>query len=304
MEQSLQYNAQARKKETDKVTYICMIGNILLAVAKIFAGIFGASAAMIADGLHSFSDLVTDIVLLIGVHMGAAPEDEDHPYGHGRFETFATLIIAVVLIFAALGIFYGGLRTVINVIHGVHLPRPGYIALAMAVISIISKEWMYRYTVKVGRKIDSPAVISNAWHHRSDAFSSIATLVGISGAIFLGKKWTVLDPITAMIVSIFVFIIGYQICKMAAAELLDSALPKNKVDIIKEICLSVDGVKNPHDIKTRKVGYRISIELHINLPQESSLISVHDKMSDIEERLKERFGQKTFVSIHPEPIEK
>lgn len=297
-------DAQLRKKEADKVTYVCMVGNIILAVCKILAGIFGASAAMIADGLHSFSDLVTDIVLLIGVHMGASPEDDKHPYGHGRFETFATLLIAVVLIAAAFGIFYGGLKTVISVIQGVPLPRPGYIALVIAVISVLSKEWMYRYTVKVGRKIDSAAVVSNAWHHRSDALSSVATLIGISGAIFLGNKWTVLDPITAMLVSVFVFIVGYQICKMAAAELLDSALPKKKVDIIKEICLSVDGVQNPHDIKTRKVGYRISIDLHIDLPKESTFTTVHDKMSDIEEKLKERFGQKTFVSIHPEPIEK
>lgn len=298
----MQYTDEQRVREASKITVIGMAGNILLTGLKIVAGIVGRSSAMVADGFHSLSDLVTDVVLLFGVHMGSKPADEDHPYGHGRFETFATLIIAFVLLLTALGIFYEGASSIYKVIRGEVLPRPGYIAFIMAIVSIIAKEIMYRYTLSVGRKIGSDAVVSNAWHHRSDAFSSVATLIGIGGAIFLGSKWTFLDPATAMFVSIFIFIVGLQIIKVAAQELMDRALPLNEIDEIKALCISIAGVLNPHDIKTRKVGYRISIELHINVDKDTPFTLVHDKTLEIERVLKKRFGENIFVSIHAEPI--
>lgn len=294
-------SAEERVKQTDKVTYICMAGNIALSVLKIAAGIFGASAAMIADGVHSFSDLITDIVLLIGVHLGSAPEDEGHPYGHGRFETFSALIIAAVLVLAAFWIFYGGAKAVYASFKGVLPPAPHYISLIMAAVSVIVKEAMYRYTVNAGRRIDSAALISNAWHHRSDAFSSLGVLVGISGAMFLGPKWTLLDPLTAAVVSVFIAVIGIKIFKMAVLELLDAALPQSSLAEIKEICLSVEGVRNPHEIKTRKVGYRVAIDLHVDFPKNMPFETVHSKMSLIEDRLKERFGAGAIVLVHPEP---
>ncbi|WP_424245261.1 cation diffusion facilitator family transporter [Elusimicrobium posterum] len=294
-------NAQ-RVKETNKITFICMAGNIMLAVLKLLAGVLGASAAMIADAMHSFSDLVTDIVLLIGVKLSNKPEDAKHPYGHGRIETFATLIISIVLLFAAFGILWGGVQSIIKVIAGETLPKPGYIALIMAAVSIISKEVMYRYTVAVGKKIDSLAVISNAWHHRSDALSSIGTFIGIGGAILLGHKWTVLDPITAVIVSFFIFNIAFTIFKLAVEEMLDVALPQESVDKISELACSVPGVHKPHSIKTRKIGYRTSIDLHIILDKETSFTEVYCKMNLIKYKLRDQFGKQTFISIHPQPL--
>lgn len=299
---TMNLSAQDRVKQTEKITYICMLGNIALAVLKILTGIFGASAAMIADGVHSFSDLVTDIVLIVGVRLGSAPEDEEHPYGHGRFETFSSLIIALVLILAAFWLFYGGVKAVYASFKGALLPAPYYISLIMAVISIIAKEAMYRYTVRVGRRINSTALISNAWHHRSDAFSSLGVLVGVAGAMFLGPKWRLLDPLTAAFVSLFIAAVGFKIFKMAVSEFLDAALPKSSLDTIKKICLSVEDVQNPHEIKTRKVGYRAVIELHIDFPKETPFETVHTKMSEIEEKLKAEFGEGSIISIHPEPL--
>lgn len=294
-------SVQDRVKQTERITYICMVGNIVLAILKILTGIFGASAAMIADGVHSFSDLVTDIVLLVGVRLGSAPEDEKHPYGHGRFETLSALIISVVLILAAVWLFYGGVKAVYASFKGALLPAPYYISLIMAVISIIAKEAMYHYTVKVGRRINSTALISNAWHHRSDAFSSLGVFFGVAGAMFLGPKWRLLDPLTAAIVSLLIAAVGIKILKMSVSEFLDAALPKSSLDKIKEICLSVEGVQNPHDIKTRKVGYRTVIELHIDFAKETPFETVHTKMSEIEDKLKAEFGEGSIISIHPEP---
>ncbi|MGB2578690.1 cation diffusion facilitator family transporter [Elusimicrobium simillimum] len=295
-------SAEERVRQTNIVTFICMGGNILLTIFKFAAGILGASAAMVADAMHSFSDIFTDIVLLFGVRLGSRPADEDHPYGHGRIETFTALIISAVLIAAAAGIFMSGAKAVYNVLGGGTLAKPGMIALVMALISIISKEAMYRYSLAVGKKIDSMAVISNAWHHRSDAFSSVATFIGIGGAIALGSKWTILDPIAAMLVSVFILIVGLEIAKNSIEELLDKALPKKKVEEIYNICLSVDGTSNPHHIKTRKIGYRISIDMHVMFDKDTSFKEVFVKMCEIREKLKEVFGQETFISIHPKPF--
>lgn len=274
----------------------------MLAALKLLAGIFGASAAMLADALHSFSDLITDIILLVGAKLGSRPADDAYPYGHGRIETLATLIIAGVLLAAAGGIFWGGLKSALHVLRGGALEKPGYIALIMTAVSIIIKEWMYRYTVRVGKKIDSMAVISNAWHHRSDALSSVATFFGIGGAILLGNKWTVLDPLTAMAVSVFIAGIALKIAKDATDEMLDASLPEEYIERIKEICLNTQNNCDPHSIKTRKVGYRVSIDLHIKFDRNMTFTEVHSRMNAIKKELREQFGRHTFVAITPEPF--
>lgn len=298
----MENNLQTRQKQINRVTIVCLIGNILLTIFKFIAGFVGLSAAMVADAVHSLSDLLTDAIVLVGVHLGVKPADQDHPYGHGRFETFAAMIISIALILVAVFIFINGLKSIISVIQGNIIQKPGIIALIMAAVSIIAKELMYQYTVYVGKKVKSMAVISNAWHHRSDAFSSIATLIGIGGAVLLGNKWVILDPIAALLVSVFIVIIGIKIAKTAYDEMMDKALPEEDIEKIKDICLKTKGVKNPHDIKTRKIGFRLSINLHIDIDKDTSFIEVHNMTSEIEKNLKNSFDEEIYINIHPEPV--
>ena len=291
----------SRTKEANRITWLGLTGNLILTAAKLAAGIFGASAAMVADGLHSFSDLATDFVVLFGIRAGARPADRRHPYGHGRVETFAALIIAAALFLVGFGILFSGLRSIYGVMHGEVLPRPGLIALIMAFLSIALKEWMYQYTVRVGRRINSLAVISNAWHHRSDGLSSIATLIGIGFAYSLGPAWRVMDPAAAVAVSFFIFWIGFKVGKEAYDELTDSALPPHMVEKIKEVCLMVPAVSAPHSIKTRRMGRAVDITMHVKMPPDTPLDAVHNKMDEMERCVKREFGRDTFITIHPEP---
>lgn len=295
-------NSSVREKKIQHITYICVSGNIALTILKIIFGILGRSAALLADGVHSLSDLITDFVLLLGVHFASKPADDDHPYGHGKAETFSSLIIALILFFTVILICVGAVKDIVFSISGGALPEPSVLVLYIAIISIIVKEMMYKYTVKVGNEMKSQAVISNAWHHRTDAFSSIAVVIGVGAALLLGKKWFILDPITAIFVSIFILKIAYDITKISLAEMLDSAISETDIVKIKEICLGVKGVFNPHDIKTRKIGYRISIDLHIDIAKDTPFIEVHAKTSEIEKKIKQYFGAETFITIHPEPL--
>ena len=200
--------------------------NLILSAAKIIAGIWGRSSAMIADGIHSLSDFITDFIVIIFIKISSKNEDSDHPYGHGKFETFATMLISFALFVVAIGIFYSGSIKIYEVLNGEIIERPTYLALAMAAVSIIVKEGLYWYTITIGRNIDSPAVIANGWHHRSDAFSSIGTLIGISGAMFLGERWRVLDPITSLVVGIFIFGVAYKLARPSIQGLLEMSLPE------------------------------------------------------------------------------
>lgn len=196
------FTEEMRSKEAKKVTLVGFVINAILTVFKVFAGLQGRSAAMLADGVHSLSDFFTDIVVLIGFKFTEKPEDEDHNYGHGKYETLATLVISLALVFVGFKILASGISNIYGVlIQGKTLEKPGVIALVAAIISIISKELLYHYTKGIGQRIKSSAVIANGWHHRSDAFSSMGTFIGIGGAIFLGNKWIILDPIASVIVS-------------------------------------------------------------------------------------------------------
>ena len=216
--------ASNREKEIYKVTTIGAVGNLLLLIFKFIAGFLSNSAAMIADAVHSLSDFLTDIVVMIFVRISSKEEDENHHYGHGKFETLATVIIGIVLVAVGLGIMKNGIVSIVEVAKGNSIKSPGIIALVAAIVSIIVKEILYRYTVIKGKKLDSPSVVANAWHHRSDAFSSIGTALGIGGAIILGNKWTILDPIAAVIVSFFILKVAYQLTKAGLDELLEKSL--------------------------------------------------------------------------------
>lgn len=293
---------KTRERSIYKVTLAGGAINVALVIFKFTAGIIGGSAAMIADAVHSLSDFLTDIVVLIFVHISNKPQDEDHDYGHGKYETLATSIIGLALLAVGILIFYNGLTKVLACIHGTQLHTPGAIAFWAAILSIVFKEFAYQFTVKVGKQVDSQAVIANAWHHRSDAFSSIGTAIGIGGAILLGKQWTVLDPIAAIIVSFFIVKVAWKLTSSTVDELLEKSLPKEVEDEIKQTVMSEDGVSELHHLRTRRIGNHYAIEMHIRMPGEISLFAAHSHASSIEKRIKEQYGEETHVGIHVEPV--
>lgn len=291
-----------REKKIYKVTVLGGVINLLLVALKFAFGVLGRSSAMIADAVHSLSDLATDIVVVVFVKLSNKPQDKDHDYGHGKYETLATAFIGLALFAVGVMILYGGAEKIFLSLRGEVLPRPGMIALWAALISIVSKEWCYRFTVKVGREAKSQAVIANAWHHRSDAFSSIGTALGIGGAIFLGDRWTVLDPIAAVVVSVFILKASLQLMKQAADELLEKSLPDDIESKIKQIAESETGVSGVHNLRTRRIGNNISIEMHLRMPGEITLYEAHRRASDIEQELRCQFGNGTYISLHIEPL--
>lgn len=293
---------KAREKSIYKVTIAGSVINIALVIFKFIAGIIGGSAAMIADAVHSLSDFLTDIVVLVFVHISNKPQDEDHDYGHGKYETLATSIIGLALMLVGILIFYNGFTKVMACIRGEQLAVPGQIAFWAAIISIVLKEYAYRFTVNVGRKVNSEAVVANAWHHRSDAFSSIGTALGIGGAILLGHQWTVLDPIAAIVVSFFIVRVAWHLTSKTIDELLEKSLPEDIENEIADIARSEAGVSELHHLRTRRIGNHFAIEMHVRMPGETSLFDAHAHASAIEHRIKERFGNETHVGIHVEPV--
>jgi len=291
-----------RNTEASKVTWLGFWVNMLLSVGKILAGIFGRSGAMLADGIHSLSDFITDVIVLVFMKISSKNTDQTHDYGHGKFETFATFIISVALFAVAILLMISGAKKIIASLMGNVIDKPGYIALIAAAVSIISKEWLFRKTRAVGEKINSQAVIANGWHHRSDAFSSIGTLIGISGAIFLGAQWRILDPIASIIVSVFIIGVAIKLLRPAVEELTDASLSDSVEEEIASIVKSVEGVDGMHNMKTRKSGNGYIIDVHIKVDPNMTVIKAHDEIaSKIEDLLREKFGPQTQTSIHVEP---
>ena len=291
-----------REKEIFRVTVWGGIINVVLLVVKFAAGIFGHSAAMIADAVHSLTDFATDVVVLIFVHLGNKPADRDHDYGHGKYETLATAIIGTSLLAVGVLIFCSGAGKTWRVIQGEMLPSPGKVALVAAVASIVLKEWAYRFTVKVGKRCQSEAVVANAWHHRSDALSSVGTMIGIGGAILLGNRWTVLDPLASIVVSLFIVRAAWQLMMESMKELTEASLSDEDEAVITHIAASEPGVSEVHNLRTRRVGNRIAIEMHARMLGSTPLVEAHLHATAIEHRLKEHFGPDTLVSIHLEPV--
>lgn len=289
---------------TAKVTFVTLVGsvvNIILTVFKIIAGVLGRSTAMIADGIHSLSDLLSDIVVIFFVKISAKGRDKDHDYGHGKFETFATLIISLMLIVVAANLMSGGISKIHLILDGGEVSSPGMIALWAAIASIVLKEILYRYTIVQGKALNSPMMIANAWHHRSDAFSSVGSLLGIAGAIFLGDKFVILDPITGCVISIFILVMAVKMSVPAIRELLDVSLPDDVEDKIKITAKSIKGVIDLHELKTRREGPGIIMEGHLVLDSEISLKEAHDISKKVEEALRKEFGAETQISLHLEP---
>ena len=299
--QTLDKAGIARERGIYRVTIVGSAVNFLLLVFKFFAGIMGHSAAMLADAVHSLSDFVTDIIVLVFVRISSKPQDEGHDYGHGKYETLATAIIGIFLLFVGFGIFWNGASSVYLFLQGGSLPEPGMLALAAALVSIVSKEILYQYTVFKGKKLNSQAVVANAWHHRSDALSSIGTAVGIGGAILLGSHWRVLDPAAAVIVSFFIMKVAVGLLIPCVDELLEKSLPADVEEEIQEIILSFPDVSSPHHLRTRRIGNHYAIEVHVRMDGKITLEEAHRTATAIEDKLKEKFGEGTHIGIHVEP---
>ena len=290
-----------REKEIYKVTLVGSVVNVLLMAFKFVAGIIGHSAAMTADAVHSLSDFITDLIVLIFVRISNKPQDKGHDYGHGKYETLATTLIGVALFAVALGIIVSGAEKIAIWAKGGDLEAPGMLALWAALISIVLKEGVYRYTVIKARKLNSQAVEANAWHHRSDALSSIGTAVGIGGAILLGQRWTVLDPIASVIVGAFIVKVAFDLLRGGLGELMERSLPDSVEDEILRLAGSVEGVSEPHDLRTRRIGNHYAIELHIYMDGDITLTQAHDKASEIEDLLRSHYGEETHIAVHVEP---
>lgn len=295
-------SATSREKSIYRVTWIGSIVNFLLLVFKFLAGLLGHSSALVADAVHSLSDFITDIIVIVFVKISGKPEDDDHRYGHGKYETLATALIGLALFAVGIGLLVGGAMKVADVFNGATLPAPSMVALIAAAVSIVSKEILYRYTVRIGKNLNSQAVVANAWHHRSDAFSSIGTLIGIGGAIFLGEKWRILDPIAAIVVSAFIIKVAIDLIKPCVDELLERSLPAETEKKILDIISSFPEVSSPHHLRTRRIGNHIAIEVHLRMDGNTTLENAHTLATKVEMQLRSEFGQDTHIGIHMEPI--
>lgn len=291
-----------REKEIVRITLWGTVVNVLLTIVKFAAGIIGCSAAMIADAVHSLTDLLTDFVVLLFVKISYRPADAEHPYGHGKYETLATTMVAIALLAAGGVLLAGGIERIMSALRGEELALPGRIALWAALISIAAKETIYWFTVRVARRTESQALEANAWHHRTDALSSVATALGIGGALLFGGRWAVLDPVAAVLVSVFILVAAGKLLHEAVQELLEKRLPEEVENEIRAIVAQDGEMKELHKLRTRRVGNVCSIEMHLRMPGCVSLNEAHRHSMDLERRLRERFGQNTMISIHLEPL--
>ena len=296
------YTGKNRKKEIYKVTLVGSAGNAALLTFKFIAGILGNSSAMIADAIHSLSDFVTDILVLVFVSISAKPQDQSHDYGHGKFETIASFLIGLALVAAATGIVVSGVMKFTAWLNGEEREAPRWIALWAALLSIAIKEMLYQYTSHRGKELNSQVMIANAWHHRSDALSSVGAAIGIGLAIWLGNNWAVFDPLASIVVGLMLVKVAYELLKKSINELTESSLPAETEQEIVQIIQSFGDVQQPHNLRTRRIGNRIAIEAHIRMDGQLPLNSVHERATTIEQKLKQRFGANTHVSLHMEPI--
>jgi cation diffusion facilitator family transporter len=298
----MQLTPEQRAQRIYKLTWSGSIVNFVLLVFKFIAGFVGHSSAMIADAIHSLSDFLTDFVVIVCMRISTKPCDEDHDFGHGKYETLATSIVGILLMLVATGIFWHGAHSIWDVFHGVELQSPGMLAFWAALASIVLKEGIYQVTVRFGRDLHSEALMANAWHHRSDALSSVGTALGIGGAIWLGPSWRILDPIAAVVVSLLIVHVAAKLIKSSVSELVECSLPASVEAEIVRTAQSVEGVSDLHKLRTRQVGNCYAINMHIRMDGHLSLIEAHDKATAVERALRRKFGENTLVNVHIEPI--
>ncbi len=284
------------------ITIIGAIVNVLLAAAKITVGLLAGSSALIADGIHSLSDLATDAIVVLGVKAARRPPDDNHAFGHGRYETVSALFVGLFLIIAGVTIGWHGVDRALRIGRGGAVAPPGLVAAAVAAVSILAKEVLFRITRKVGRRQDSPVIVANAWHHRSDALSSVASFIGISGAILLGDTWVILDPLTAMVVAVLIIIVGVKAGAESLREMTDHSLNEEECAELIRIVENVPGVSDAHNLKTRRLGPVVAVEIHFRVRAGMTVRDGHIRASEVERRIRDRFGPATTVITHVEPI--
>lgn len=284
-----------------KITHLSIWINILLTGLKLAAGIFGRSQALIADAIHSLSDFATDIAVLVGLRFTSKPVDKDHAYGHGKYETIVAAIIGLALAYVGIRIAGSAIQRIFHAMHGDPLAMPSAFAFWAAVLSIAVKEWLYRATMKVARATGSSSLIANAWHHRSDAFSSVATAAGVGAAVFLGDDWLILDPIAALFVSVFLLKVAWRIIQEQVGGLTDQNLAPELCEEILAMARGIPGIAEPHNLRTRMVGRSPVIDLHIRLKADLPLREAHDIATRLEHALRQRFGKETIANLHLEP---
>jgi cation diffusion facilitator family transporter len=288
-------SSEQRKKETNRVTLWGVAVNLFLSVIKIIGGIYGQSQALLADGIHSLSDLASDAMVLLAVKHAGEDADEDHPYGHARYETLATVALGLLLIIVAGGIAY---KAVLRLENPQDIAIPAFFTLLIAAISVFSKEWLYQVTHRVAQKIRSPLLEANAWHHRSDAVSSIIVLIGIS-ASYVG--YPLLDAIAAIIVALMIAKIGLDLSKQSVQELVDTALEPEMVEQIRQTILSIDDVRELHLLRTRRMGHHALVDVHIQVSPKLSVSEGHHITESVEKALCEKFEEINDVTVHIDP---
>ncbi len=294
----------SRTSRLIRITLWGALINLLLSVLKMVAGILGASAAMVADAIHSFSDLLSDGVVLLMVHLGGQNADKEHNFGHGKFETFGTLVVAILLIGVSISLCYHGIQEIVSILSApqpLSLSAPSWFAFWAALVSILVKEALFQWTYRVGKAMNSSVVMANAWHHRSDALSSVGALLGIGGAILLGGKWLILDPMVCVIIAIVIIVMAVKMIIPAVAELLDASLPVTIEKEIEQIALSIAGVEDVHELKTRRSGPTFLASLHLVVDSQMTVLQAHDITTEVEAALRTRFGEDMQLSIHIEP---
>lgn len=293
-------------KELSLIRKVTMVGfwiNAALVIIKLFFGYWGNSDALVADGYHSLSDFITDFMVLYFVGVAYKKADSSHPYGHGKYETIGSFFIAIVLMLVAVGIGWGGITSIIGALNGHEIPRPDVWTIVVAGVSIAAKEFCYRYTMVYARKIGSSALKANAWHHRTNAISSVATIIGVSLAYALGDSWRIMDPIASIVIAVFIGISAIQIAKPSIGELLEVSLPIAQINNINNIIRSVNGVRRVHNLRARRNGHAIIVDVNVHVDPDITIREGHAIATDVEEGLRESYGHNIIIYVHVEPDE-
>ncbi|MFH1569661.1 MAG: cation diffusion facilitator family transporter [Gemmatimonadota bacterium] len=291
----------ARRAALDQVKLVTWTGlaiNLVLSALKFAVGIIGSSQAVVADAVHSVSDMTTDLAVIFGVRYWSAPPDDEHPYGHGRIETLVTTFIGAALAAVGAGIAYNAVVTV----RDADLAQPDWVAVSGPLVSIVAKEWLYRWTVAVGVRAHSSAVVANAWHHRSDALSSVPAFLAVALSAW-HPGWAFVDHIGALVVSIFILKVSRDVLSPSLSELIDRGATRRERERIAQVSRTVPGVRDVHRIRARRIGTRFLVDLHIHVDPEISVRAGHEISEAVQQQLIARGPEIVDVVVHLEPHE-
>ncbi|MGN0144708.1 MAG: cation diffusion facilitator family transporter [Clostridium sp.] len=276
-----------------KVSINTIIGNVVLSIVKIICGLIATSAAMIADGIHSMSDVFTTVGVIVGLKLSSKKADKEHPYGHERIESITALFLSIILFLVAIGIGYSGIKNIVTN----NYTTPGTLAIAAAILSIVSKEAMYFYTIKYAKKINSTSLEADAWHHRSDSLSSIGALIGIIGA---RMGYRILDPLVAIVICIIIIKVSYDICRQSVDQLIDASASDEKINVMTSKIMDINGVIKIDNLKTRKYASRLYVDVEISVDSDISVEEGHNIAMKVHKSIEED-KQVKHCMVHVNP---